>query len=100
VKADVAAHQTKLKHVDSHSHQLREAHREGRIHVDYNSTGDMLANRLTEALTNIAFQGFKEQVGLVNIRDRIETRKLRELHAEEFDHFKDTVEGGGRTNLR
>ena len=44
----------------------------------------MLANRFTKALQNNAFQDFVRQLGLVDIKERLDQKDLRELDIEEY----------------
>lgn len=77
--------QTKLRHVDIHNHWLRQEAQRNRIQVDYINTKEMIADGLTKAVSNPAFQRSVEQLGLVDISDRLEQRKLKELMEEDLE---------------
>ena len=91
VNADIAMLQTKL---DIHNHWLRQAVSRKTIKVAYTPTGDMLADGLTKALPTEAFRKFRSQVGLVDIKDRIEARKIKVLTEDDFDAAEDALSGG------
>ena len=74
--------QTRLRHVDIHNHWLRQDVAADRITVNYAPTAEMLANGLTKALQGAAFEQFRYQLGLVDVRSRVEKRKLQELDLE------------------
>ena len=44
----------------------------------------MLADGFTKALQNNAFSRFVQQLGLVDIQDRLDQKGLRELDIEEY----------------
>jgi hypothetical protein len=94
VSAEVATLQTKLRHVDIHNHWLRQAVERKQIRVDYTPTGDMLADGLTKALAADMFKKFREQVGLVDVTDRIEARKLKEVKEEDLEFLENSLPGG------
>jgi len=94
VNADIAMLQTKLRHVDIHNHWLRQSVSRKTIKVAYTPTGDMLADGLTKALPTEAFRKFRSQVGLVDIKDRIEARKIKVLTEDDFDAAEDALSGG------
>ena len=84
---------TKLRHVDIHNHWLREAAKD-RIRVDHVGTKDMLADGLTKALSRQQFGGFREQLGLVNIEQRLVERTVRKVTQEDLETLEDEFEGG------
>ena len=84
VTAEIALLQTKLRHVDIHNHWLRQEISTGKILVDYTPSQDMLADGFTKALQNKAFKNFVRQLGLVDIRERLDQRSLQELDVEEY----------------
>jgi hypothetical protein len=94
VHEEVALLQTKLRHVDIHNHWLRQEVQNRTIKVKYTPTADMIADGLTKALPNAKHAVFVQQVGLVDVRDRVEARKLRELKEDDFDAVEDSLEGG------
>ena len=84
---------TKLRHVDIHNHWLREAAKD-RIRVDHVGTKDMLADGLTKALSRQQFGGFREQLGLVNIEQKLVERTVRKVTHEDLETLQDEFEGG------
>ena len=94
VNADVACLHTKLRHVDIHNHWLREAASKRQIDVAYTPTNDMLADGLTKALTTEKFRKFVQQLGLVDVQEKIQSRKLKELQDEDFQEAEECIEGG------
>ena len=62
--------------------------------MEYTPTADMMADSLTKALPSGKHAVFVRQVGLVDVRDRVEARKLRELKEDNFDAVEDSLEGG------
>ena len=56
--------QTKLRHVDIHSHWLRQEVQRQHISIEWQPTADMVADGLTKALGKKAFQKFQKLVGL------------------------------------
>ncbi|KAL9563879.1 hypothetical protein ACKAV7_011914 [Fusarium commune] len=95
INADVALLQTKLRHVDIHNHWLRQEALADRILVRHTPTTDMIADGLTKALPAQQFQKFVRQVGLVDINDRIQERRFKELTAEDFVRAEELLDGGG-----
>ena len=75
---DVGQLQTKLRHVDIHNHWLRQEVSANRIAVEYTPSKEMIADGLTKPLQAGAFEDFVEQIGLVDISDRLEARVLKE----------------------
>jgi hypothetical protein len=94
VEADIALLQTKLRHVDIHNHWLRQEAAQKRIKVSYTPTDAMMADGLTKSLHAKQHQRFIQQIGLVDIKDQLAERQLRELTADDFDRIEDTLEGG------
>ena len=84
VNDDIARLQTKLRHVDIHNHWLRQEVQNKAIVVKYTPSSQMIADGLTKALTNNGFERFKEQVGLLDISDRLKERRNNELQREEL----------------
>jgi hypothetical protein len=84
VTAETALLQTKLRHVDIHNHWLRQEVSEKRIIVDYTPSKDTLADGLTKALQNNAFRACVQQLGLVDISERLESQQLQELIPEDY----------------
>ena len=54
----------------------------------------MLADGLTKALTTEKFRKFVQQLGLVDVQEKIEARKLKELQDEDFQEAEECIEGG------
>ena len=52
--------QTKLRHVDIHSHWLRQEVQRGHIHIQWEPTGEMVADGLTKPLGVESFRKFRE----------------------------------------
>ena len=80
--ADIALLQTKLQHVDIHNHWLRQEISNGPIQVDYTLSQDMLADGLTKVLQNNVFWNFVQQLGLVDVQERIDQRSLPKLELD------------------
>ncbi|RKK06388.1 hypothetical protein BFJ66_g17389 [Fusarium oxysporum f. sp. cepae] len=94
INADVALLQTKLRYVDIHNHWLRQEALANRISVRHTPTTEMIADGLTKALPAQQFQKFVMQVGLVDINDKIQERKFKELTAEDFVRAEEQLDGG------
>jgi hypothetical protein len=94
INSDVALLQTKLRHVDIHNHWLRQEALANRISVRHTPTTEMIADGLTKALPAQQFQKFVTQVGLVDIKDRIQERRTKELTAEDFVRTEEHLDGG------
>jgi hypothetical protein len=73
VNKDIARLQTRLCHVDIHNHWLRQEAQAKRIRVDYMPSGEMLADGLTKPLINTSFDYFVQQLGLVDVSNRLES---------------------------
>jgi hypothetical protein len=71
VNEEIARLQTKLRHVDIHNHWLRQEAYQGRISVVYVKSEDMIADGLTKALPADGHQRFLDQIGLVDISERL-----------------------------
>ncbi|KAH7165144.1 hypothetical protein DER46DRAFT_609053 [Fusarium sp. MPI-SDFR-AT-0072] len=54
----------------------------------------MIADGLTKALPAQQFQKFITQVSLVDIKDRIQERRTKELTAEDFIRTEEHLNGG------
>ena len=80
VVEDSAKLSTKLRHVDIHNHWLRQEYSSGRVLVEWIETARMPADRLTKALGKGKYQGFIRQIGLQDIKDKLESvRRMEEL---------------------
>jgi hypothetical protein len=54
------------KHIDICHHFVRDLARNGRLQVSYVPMADMVADGMTKPLQHIAFERFKDQLGIVN----------------------------------
>jgi hypothetical protein len=87
---EAAKLQTKLRHVDIHNHWLRQEHREGRINIRWQDTAHMIADGLTKALGRQKHQRFLAQIGLQDIRTRLDQlRRMEDLK----DQIKEARQG-------
>ena len=92
---EVTKLQTKLRHVDIHSHWLRQEVQRGSIQLSWQETKKMMADGLTKALGKGLFQRFREMIGLEDqterlslIRQEDELReKLIQMRTGETDHM-------------
>jgi len=79
--------QTKLRHVDIHSHWLRQEVQRATIRLQWQETKKMIADGLTKALNKALFQRFTEMIGLEDQEARLDLiRREDELreHLEEL----------------
>lgn len=65
VTEEVSRLQTKLRHVDIHNHWIRQEVSAGRIKVEYVQSAEMIADGLTKVLPRSKWEGFLQQLGLV-----------------------------------
>jgi hypothetical protein len=63
---------TKLKHIDVHSHWLRQEVDAGNVKIEWTSTSDMPADGLTKALPRQKHEAFVSQLNIVDITGLIE----------------------------
>jgi reverse transcriptase-like protein len=68
---EVAKLQTKLRHVDIHSHWLRQEVQRGSIQISWQETKKMMADGLTKALNKALFQRFRDMIGLEDQVERL-----------------------------
>jgi hypothetical protein len=80
---------TKLKHVDSHNHWLREKKLREEIFVSYVSKENQLADGLTKALDRTKFNLFRAQMGLEDVKDHVQKKRLREITQETLEEMED-----------
>ncbi|KAF7543720.1 hypothetical protein G7046_g9943 [Stylonectria norvegica] len=73
---------TKLKHVDIHNHWLREHIQKKRIVVSYEQSAKLIADGLTKALQGAQLKASCEQLGLVDIEERIQQRRTDDFIKE------------------
>ena len=71
VTSEIPQLTTRLKHVDIRQHWLRQEVSNGRLDVQYLPTADMPADGLTKALPPQKFRNFVQQLGLVDIKERL-----------------------------
>ena len=70
--------QTKLRHVDIHSHWLRQEVQRQTIHTRWVPTKRMIADGLTKALTPANHKAFIKMIGLEDQGERLASIKLEE----------------------
>jgi hypothetical protein len=94
VNKDIALLQTKLRHVDIHNHWLRQEATRKRIRVVYTRTEDMIADGLTKVLPYEAYRRFIQQIGLVDITEKLWDRREQEFTQDELNTLEDSILGG------
>jgi hypothetical protein len=83
--------QTKLHHVDIHSHWLRQEVQRGAIQLQWRETKGMMADGLTKALNRTPFRRFVEMVGLDDQEKRLDLiRRMDDLK----ERIQETRSGG------
>jgi len=85
VTSEISQLQTKLRYIDIHNHWLRQEVIAGRVNVKYTRSAEMIADGLTKALSNVAFEEARRQLGLIDISDRIGEKRKAEEAAEARD---------------
>jgi len=75
---------TKLRHVDIHSHWLRQEHAEKRVIFEWVPTKEMIADGLTKALPRQMHEEFVRQIRLDDISDRIQREKRMDALKDKF----------------
>ncbi|KAL2137577.1 hypothetical protein VTI28DRAFT_8991 [Corynascus sepedonium] len=78
VTQEIAKLNTSLRHVDIHNHWLRQEYASKRIDVVYTESAKMMADGLTKALSQGAFESFRAMMGLVDVREQLEERRKTE----------------------
>jgi hypothetical protein len=78
IKEDKAKLITKLRHVDIHQHWLRQEYAMKRVLFRWKPTKEMLADGLTKALPKQKFRNFVDMIGMVDIRERLDTERRME----------------------
>ncbi|KAI1840359.1 hypothetical protein JX266_013452 [Neoarthrinium moseri] len=63
---EAARLQTKLRHIDIHTHWLRQEVQRGTVHISWVPTNQMLADGLTKALPRQQFEKFREMINLTD----------------------------------
>ena len=92
---EVTKLQTKLRHVDIHSHWLRQEVQRGSIQLNWQETKKMMADGLTKALGKALFQRFREMIGLEDQTERLTLirredelkKQLIEMRSGETNHM-------------
>jgi hypothetical protein len=92
---EVTKLQTKLRHVDIHSHRLRQEVQRGSIQLSWQETKKMMADGLTKAPGKGLFQRFREMIGLEDQTERLSLirqddelrEKLIQMRTGETDHM-------------
>ena len=64
---------TKLRHINIHNHWLRQEVQQGRIKTQWIPTAEMPADGLTKSLPRQRHEKFVQQLGLVDISDRLKS---------------------------
>lgn len=103
VTEEIARLKTSLRHVDIHNHWLRQEHARGKISVVYTESAKMMADGLTKALVQAAYESFREKMGLVDVEKQIVERRRQEdlaLARKEDDEAKKKRRRGGRHNQK
>src|SRR6185437_7552989 len=85
VTAEIATLKTKLRHVDIHNHWLRQKVIEDRIEVVYTPSAALMADGLTKALQGAKFKAFVQQLNLVDIKERLEQKHLKEITRDNLE---------------
>jgi hypothetical protein len=100
---EAAKLQTKLRHVDIHSHWLRQEVQRRTIQLQWQETNKMIADGLTKALGKVRFKRFTQLAGLDDLTERLtlirrqdelqdQLRELKTLEKQEaatFTHSRD-----------
>ena len=85
---EAAKLQTKLRHVDIHSHWLRQEVQRGTIGLQWQETGKMIADGLTKALSKLRFRKFTEMTGLEDLTERLTLIRRQEELEDELKEIK------------
>ena len=54
------------RHIDISYHYVRDLVQKGRVKIDYTPTADMVADGFTKPLERVAFDRFKDQLGMTS----------------------------------
>jgi hypothetical protein len=68
---EAAKLQTKLRHVDIHSHWLRQEVQRQTIQLQWQATSKMIADGLTKPLGKVLFKNFTKMIGLEDLTERL-----------------------------
>ena len=85
ITAEIATLKTKLRHVDIHNHWLRQEVMEDRIEVVYTPSAELMADGLTKALQGAKFAEFIKQLNLIDIKERLEQKHLKEMTRDDLE---------------
>ena len=77
VTSDLPTLATRLRHVDIHNHWLRSVADQGVIEVVYTESAKMMADGLTKALTYQQLQRSREQLGMYDIQDMLQSTETQ-----------------------
>ena len=90
VTSEVATLKTQLRHVDIHNHWLRQEVQRGAVSVIYTESAALMADGLTKSLQGPRFKQFVQQLGMIDVTDRLKEHQLAELKAEDLqDRFEE-----------
>jgi hypothetical protein len=82
--------QTKLRHIDIHSHWLQQEVQRGSITLTWQESKKMMADGLTKALSRGPFDLFTDMIKLVDQEDRLKSIKRKEDLREQLKEMKST----------
>ena len=85
---EIAWLKTNMWHVDIHNHWLRQEVQKNLIMVEYTESARMMADGLTKALTNNAFERFVEQMNLKDVSNLLAERRLNDLEELKLDQVE------------
>jgi hypothetical protein len=88
--AESAKLQTKLRHINIHSHWLRQEVQRESITLTWQESKKMMADGLTKALSRGLFDRFTDMIGLVDQEDRLKSIKREEDLREQLKELKST----------
>ena len=91
VREEIARMQTKLRHVDIHNHWVRQEVFRKRINVVHTKSKDMIADGLTKVLPKEDFVRFRDQMGLVEIGERIKEKAQENDYSFLFEDDNSSV---------
>jgi len=80
--------QTKLRHVDIHSHWLRQEVQRGTISIDWQETKKMMADGATKALGKALFRRFTDMIGLEDQEERLGLIRREEELKEQIKELR------------
>jgi hypothetical protein len=86
--AESAKLQTKLRHVDIHSHWLRQEVQRGAITLTWRESKKMMADGLTKALPRAPFDQFVGMIGLEDQEQRLKSIRREEDLREQLKELK------------